>query len=75
MLRILHSAFVFQSGVDNIHRAESLNDDPLFIEALADIVQRHLTSGDTCSRQLTLRCPMCVNSVCARMRDELFAKN
>ena len=65
---------LLQSGVNHIHRAVSLNDDPQFIEALADIVQSHLQSGTTGSKQLKLRCPMCVNSVCSKMRDELFTK-
>ncbi|KAI8847723.1 ferrochelatase, mitochondrial-like protein [Chytridium lagenaria] len=34
------------------HRAESLNDDPLFIEALADLVNRHLEGGRKPSPQL-----------------------
>ncbi len=45
-----------------IHRAESLNDSPVFIKTLADIVSQHLKDyssgrvGPT-SIQLGLRCP------------------
>lgn len=51
-----------------IKRAESLNGDPLFIEALADIVKKHLESGDRCSKQMPLRCPMCVNAKCGAQK-------
>ncbi|XP_041355226.1 ferrochelatase, mitochondrial-like isoform X2 [Gigantopelta aegis] len=56
----------------NIRRAASLNDSPVFIEALADIVKQHLDSDVLCSKQLLLRCPLCTNPVCAKMR-EFFA--
>ncbi|XP_070178647.1 ferrochelatase, mitochondrial-like isoform X2 [Littorina saxatilis] len=59
-------------GVKNIRRAASLNDNPIFIEAMADIVKTHLHSGDVCSRQLSLRCPMCVNPTCG-MAKEFFS--
>lgn len=62
-----------ECGVENIHRAASLNDHPVFIEALADIVYTHLKSNTVSSRQLSLRCPLCVNPVCAKMRNELFS--
>uniref|UniRef100_A0A8C1RGL0 Ferrochelatase, mitochondrial n=1 Tax=Cyprinus carpio TaxID=7962 RepID=A0A8C1RGL0_CYPCA len=49
-------------------RAESLNGNPLFFRALADLVQSHLKSNEPCSRQLTLRCPLCVNPTCAQTK-------
>ncbi|XP_063066634.1 ferrochelatase, mitochondrial [Engraulis encrasicolus] len=55
-------------GVENIRRAESLNGNPLFFKALADLVQSHLKSDKPCSRQLTLRCPMCVNPTCGKTK-------
>ncbi|KAB5549304.1 hypothetical protein PHYPO_G00065840 [Pangasianodon hypophthalmus] len=55
-------------GVENIRRAESLNGNPLFFKALADLVQTHLKSNEPCSRQLTLRCPLCVNPTCAKAK-------
>lgn len=51
-----------------IKRAESLNGDPKFIEALADIAKQHLESGDRCSRQMPLRCPMCVSARCEEQK-------
>jgi ferrochelatase len=53
----------------NMQRAESLNDDPVFIEALADVVEKHLLSGDSCSVQNTLRCPMCTNETCGKSKE------
>ncbi|ROL46799.1 Ferrochelatase, mitochondrial [Anabarilius grahami] len=55
-------------GVENIRRAESLNGNPLFFRALADLVQSHLKSNEPCSRQLTLRCPLCVNPTCGQTK-------
>ncbi|KAF4098982.1 hypothetical protein G5714_021012 [Onychostoma macrolepis] len=57
-----------ECGVENIRRAESLNGNPLFFRALADLVQSHLKSNKPCSRQLTLRCPLCVNPTCAQTK-------
>ncbi|KAJ2974821.1 hypothetical protein NQ176_g5853 [Zarea fungicola] len=53
---------------DTIKRAESLNGSPLFIEALADIAKQHLQSGDTCSKQMLLRCPGCKSERCAESK-------
>ncbi|XP_065183283.1 ferrochelatase, mitochondrial-like [Sycon ciliatum] len=60
-------------GAENIIRAESLNDNPIFIEAMADIVSKHLRSGEKASRQLSLRCPMCTTATCGAMRG-MFCK-
>jgi len=55
-----------------IHRAVSLNDSPVFIRALADIVAEHLR--ETCSGnsltsvQLDLRCPGCTNATCGQQK-------
>jgi ferrochelatase len=62
-----------ECGISNIRRAASLNDNPIFIEALADIVHGHLKSSRSFSTQLPLRCPLCVNPVCGKMR-EFFAQ-
>ncbi|XP_025082222.1 ferrochelatase, mitochondrial-like isoform X2 [Pomacea canaliculata] len=56
-------------GVKNIRRAASLNDNAVFIQALADVVKNHLASGTVCSKQLLLRCPMCVNPTCAQAKE------
>uniref|UniRef100_A0A4W3I0H3 Ferrochelatase n=1 Tax=Callorhinchus milii TaxID=7868 RepID=A0A4W3I0H3_CALMI len=60
-------------GVENIRRAESLNGNQLFIKALADLVNTHLKSAATSSKQLSLRCPLCVNPVCGETKA-FFAK-
>ncbi|KAL7376628.1 hypothetical protein ABVT39_012273 [Epinephelus coioides] len=57
-----------ECGVENIKRAESLNGNPLFMKALADLVQSHLKSNQPCSRQLTLRCPLCTNPTCGETK-------
>uniref|UniRef100_A0A0B7B4Y6 Ferrochelatase n=1 Tax=Arion vulgaris TaxID=1028688 RepID=A0A0B7B4Y6_9EUPU len=60
-------------GAKNIRRASSLNDNPLFLEALADIVKQHINSRVACSPQLSLRCPLCVNLACGQAKE--FFKN
>ncbi|KAM7393306.1 hypothetical protein PAMA_008112 [Pampus argenteus] len=57
-----------ECGVENIRRAESLNGNPLFMKALADLVQSHLKTNEPCSRQLTLRCPLCTNPICGETK-------
>lgn len=73
----------------HLKRAESLNDEPIFLRALADITASHLSAfsstpdsdvgqhvwnqGNT-SRQMQLRCPGCVNPVCSEQK-KFFAGN
>ncbi|KAK4685739.1 protoporphyrin/coproporphyrin ferrochelatase, partial [Tremellales sp. Uapishka_1] len=60
----------------HLTRAESLNDSPIFIRALADLVSTHLkdfaqgTIGPT-STQIALRCPGCVNPKCGKTKEWL----
>jgi ferrochelatase len=60
-----------QLGME-VHRAESLNDSPVFIRALADIVAHHLKEDDVgappTSVQMGLRCPGCSNVTCAQQK-------
>ncbi|XP_073925852.1 ferrochelatase, mitochondrial isoform X6 [Castor canadensis] len=58
-----------ECGVENIRRAESLNGNPLFSKALADLVHSHIQSNKLCSKQLTLSCPLCVNPVCRETKS------
>lgn len=53
-----------------VYRAESLNDSPVFIRALADIAAEHLreSKGPT-SVQLGLRCPGCTNATCGQQKE------
>ena len=59
---------VIQHGMD-VERAESLNESPVFIRALADLAASHLKdyAGGKCgptSVQMGLRCPGCENATC-----------
>lgn len=64
--------FVAQHGME-VQRAESLNDSPVFIRALADLAATHLkeytagTIGPT-TLQMALRCPGCTNATCAQQK-------
>jgi len=53
-----------QVGIDELKRAPAFNDDPLFQDALAEIVLDHLQLGEACSSQFGLRCPGCTNPQC-----------
>lgn len=53
---------------DTIKRVESLNGNPVFIEALADLAKTHLQSGIACSTQMGLRCPGCKSDRCAESK-------
>jgi ferrochelatase len=58
-----------ESGhADTIKRADSLNGNPVFIEALADIAKDHLQSGQVCSLQMGLQCPGCKSERCAESK-------
>jgi protoporphyrin/coproporphyrin ferrochelatase len=60
-----------QLGME-VHRAESLNDSPVFIRALADVVAQHLketgAGAPPTSVQMGLRCPGCSNVTCAQQK-------
>jgi ferrochelatase len=51
-------------GITEFKRAPAFNDEPLFQDALAEIVLDHLESGEVCSSQYGLRCPGCTNVQC-----------
>jgi ferrochelatase len=53
-----------QAGITHYRRAPALNDRPRFLDALAEIVRDHLSSGETHSTQYSLRCAGCTNSQC-----------
>jgi len=53
----------------NIRRAAALNDSEIFIQAQADVVKSHLESNIACTKQLPLRCPLCVNPVCGKTKQ------
>ena len=51
-------------GITEFKRAPAFNGDPLFQDALAEIVLDHLKSGEACSSQYGFRCPGCTNTQC-----------
>ncbi|WP_277743932.1 ferrochelatase [Streptomyces sp. LX-29] len=52
------------AGITEFHRAPAPNDDPLFLDALAQVVADHLRSGDCAGPQFGLRCHGCANESC-----------
>ena len=57
-----------KAGITGYKRVESLNDDPIFIKAMADVFSKHMDSGLTSSVQLQLRCPSCTSETCAETK-------
>jgi len=51
-------------GISTFRRAPAFNGNPLFQDALAEIVLEHLRGGEACSTQYPLRCPGCTNPQC-----------
>ncbi|XP_068711456.1 ferrochelatase, mitochondrial-like isoform X1 [Montipora capricornis] len=68
-LDIEYSEVAHEAGIENIRRAASLNDSTTFVHAMADVVKSHMESGVNCSRQLPLRCPLCVNPTCGPAKE------
>ena len=60
----LDQEVIHEAGHPGVKRAESLNGHRVFIEALADIAFKHLQSGESCSRQMGLRCQGCKSERC-----------
>ncbi len=60
----LDQEVIHEAGHPGVKRAESLNGHRVFIEALADIAFKHLSSGESCSRQMGLRCQGCKSERC-----------
>ncbi|TGZ71366.1 hypothetical protein CRM22_002683 [Opisthorchis felineus] len=57
-----------KAGMIRVHRAASPNDNNVFLMGLGELVLKHLRSGEACSRQFMLRCPMCTNPHCEAAR-------
>jgi ferrochelatase len=51
-------------GAERIGRCAAPNDDPTFIDCLADIVATHLKSGEKVKPQMLMTCPMCTEQTC-----------
>jgi len=58
-------------GITEFKRAPAFNEEPLFQDALAEIVLDHLGSGEPCSSQYGLRCPGCVNPQCRNIPNPI----
>ncbi|KAJ3377830.1 ferrochelatase hem15 [Entophlyctis sp. JEL0112] len=58
-----------EAGITGYKRVESLNDDPLFIQCLAEVVRSRIDSGASCSNQLPLRCPSCTSAKCGPTKE------
>lgn len=54
---------------EKIARAEAPNDHPLFIEALADVVSKHLKSEQKINPKFLTRCPHCSNDKCRKSKE------
>lgn len=56
-------------GLQGYRRAPAMNDSPLFLDAMADIVHEHVTGGPLHSPRYRQRCPGCTNAACRQVRD------
>lgn len=68
-LEVMHEA-----NSPGVKRAESLNGNPIFIQALADIAHAHLKKGEPCSAQMTLRCQGCKSDRCLESKKFFAGK-
>ena len=62
-------------GLPGVKRAESLNGSTIFIQALADIARDHLRSGESCSKQMALRCQGCKSERCLESKKFFAGQN
>ncbi|KAI9317033.1 ferrochelatase [Dichotomocladium elegans] len=63
-----------EAGVTGYKRTESLNDDPTFVRAMADIVKEHMESNQMVSKQWYTRCPSCDFDSCCITREFFASK-
>ncbi|PGH18301.1 ferrochelatase [Helicocarpus griseus UAMH5409] len=64
----LDKEVIHEANSPGVKRVESLNGNPIFIKGLADIAAAHMRSGQTCSRQMTLRCQGCTSERCLEQK-------
>ncbi len=60
-------------GITEFRRAPAFNERPGFMDALADLVHRHLRSGEVYGSQYPLRCPGCTNPQCRNILHPVSA--
>jgi protoporphyrin/coproporphyrin ferrochelatase len=59
------------AGITHYKRAPALNDRPLFLDGLAQIVRDHLAAGIAHSTQYPLRCAGCTNPQCRNILNPI----
>lgn len=64
----LDQEVIHEANSPGVKRAESLNGNPVFIDAITDLAANHLRSGQNCSPQLTLRCQGCTSERCLEQK-------
>lgn len=64
----LDQEVIHEAGHPGVRRAESLNGSEVFINALADVALQHFKSGESCSRQMILRCQGCKSERCSEQK-------
>jgi protoporphyrin/coproporphyrin ferrochelatase len=62
-------------GITHFRRVPALNDRPAFLDAIADLVREHLSSGQVYSTKYPLRCPGCVNPACRGIANPIPARS
>ncbi len=72
-LDLEYGELAHELGLRGFSRAPALNDSPLFLDAMADIVHEHLSSGTPHSSRYRERCPGCTNAACRQLRDPAVA--
>lgn len=64
----LDQEVIHEAKNEGVKRVESLNGSKIFVSALADIAKAHLASGESCSRQMLLRCQGCKSERCREQK-------
>jgi ferrochelatase len=64
----LDKEIIGETGLDSVKRVDSLNGNPIFIRALADLAKEHLAQNVSCSAQMALRCPGCISERCLEQK-------
>jgi len=59
------------AGITHYKRAPALNDRPIFLDGLAQIVKDHITSGSPYSSQYLTRCAGCTNPQCRNILNPI----
>ena len=64
---IEYAELAHELGLEGFRRAPALNDHPLFLDAMADLVRGHLHSGELHHVRYRERCPGCTNAACRQL--------